>query len=127
MIRSQKLGCTPKERNISCITVHRKRPPLTHCIKNSIIKYKCSLNPSSCDEKIPASVQKQSLFLKALDHIDPLLEKGYGFTVSDITVYIGTLKKGNHILQNRDVKQLFMTTMVIKYSLRRILAAMLLS
>ena len=24
VIRAQKLGCTPKERNISCITVHRK-------------------------------------------------------------------------------------------------------
>ena len=36
-----------------------------------------------------------------LDHIDPLYEKGYGFTVSDITVYVGTL-------QNGDVKQLLM-------------------
>lgn len=78
-----------------------------HCIKGYIIKYRRSLNPSSCDKKIPASVQKHSLFLKALDHIDPLLEKGYGFTVSDITVYIGTLEKRDHItLQNRDVKQL---------------------
>ena len=59
---------------------------------------------------------KSNLFLEALDHVDPLLEKGYGFTVSDITVYIGTLKKGDHILQNRDVKQMLMTTMVIKYS-----------
>ena len=52
-----------------------------HCIKNYIIKYKHSPNPSSCDKKIPVSVQKQSLFLKALGHTDPLLEKGYGFSV----------------------------------------------
>lgn len=48
-----------------------------HCIKWYIITYRRSLNPSSCDKKIPVSVQKHSFFLKALDHIDLLLEKGY--------------------------------------------------
>ena len=49
---------------------------------------------------------KHSLFLKALEHIDPYLKRGYGFTISDINEYMISLDENVYTyLYNRDGKR----------------------
>ena len=51
-------------------------------------------------------VVKQSRFLQAMENIDPLLQKGYGFTVSDIKDSMLEGDKLDFTIYNRNVKQL---------------------
>ena len=77
------------------------------CMKRYSHKYTEYLKPDINIRNHKSSiVVKQSRFLQAMENIDPLLQKGYGFTVSDIKDSMIEGDKLDFTIYNRDVKQL---------------------
>ena len=79
-----------------------------HCIRKYILNYQRFIDKVPDKDTIPTIAPKRLLFQKAVEHIDPLLENYYSFTVSDITAFMMSLNEGREemIILNRDVKQL---------------------
>ena len=81
-----------------------------YCHKQCILKYILNYQ-RSLEEPVEASpivAPKRALFQEAVKQINPLLEKDYGFTVSEIASFMASLNTGDDDLniRNRDVKQL---------------------
>ena len=80
------------------------------CMRRYIHKYEQDLHSSSkthTEKCESASEIKQNLFLQAFEHIEPLLQKGYCFTVRDITSFMYHLDDSvDFRIYNRDVKKL---------------------
>ncbi len=79
------------------------------CIRRYLHKYEQDVQSSSSipiDQCNSNSAVKHTLFLQALEHIDPLLQEGYGFTVKDITSCMyHSDDTPDFIIYNRDVKK----------------------
>lgn len=82
------------------------------CIRRYLHKHEQDVQSSSSTgnpvEKCKATSEvKHTLFLQAFEHIEPLLQKGYGFTVKDIASFMYHLDDNvDLIVYNRDVKKL---------------------
>ena len=71
------------------------------CMRRCLHKYAqdaWSFSNIPADKCISNSVVKQTIFLLVLEHIEHLLQKGYGFTIKDITL--------NFIIYNWNVKKI---------------------